>query len=187
MGQRPSSSPLVIMGVSGTGKTVLGAQVAQALDRRFVDADDLHSAANKAKMASGTPLDDDDRAPWLAAVAAEAGRTPAPVIACSALKRSYRDLLRRAAPGLVFIHLDGPREVIAGHLARRDHEFMSPDLLDSQLATLEPLTGDEAHSVVDVDQTIPAVLDAILVELKRLNHTGTVDYHTGPIGNTDRL
>ncbi|MCD1285669.1 gluconokinase [Brevibacterium sp. GP-SGM9] len=162
MGHSPSLSPLVIMGVSGTGKTVLGAQVAQALDRRFVDADDLHSTANKAKMASGTPLDDDDRAPWLESVAAEAARAPAPVIACSALKRSYRDLLRTAAPDLLFIHLDGPREVIARHLARRDHEFMSPDLLDSQLATLEPLAPEEAHAVVDVDQPIPEVLDAIL-------------------------
>lgn len=180
MGQRPSSSPLVIMGVSGTGKTVLGAQVAQALERPFVDADDLHSAANKAKMASGTPLDDDDRAPWLDSVAAEAGREPAPVIACSALKRSYRDLLRKAAPDLVFIHLDGPRDVIADHLARRDHEFMSPDLLDSQLATLEPLAVEEAHAVVDVDQTIPAVLDAVLVALDRLDRTGAA-------GSTDGL
>lgn len=173
MGQRPSPPPLVIMGVSGTGKTVLGAQVAQALDRRFVDADDLHSAANKAKMASGTPLDDDDRAPWLASVAAETGRAPAPIIACSALKRSYRDLLRRSAPDLVFIHLDGPREVIADHLARRDHEFMSPELLDSQLATLEPLAPEEAHAVVDVDRPILEVLNAILDRIDRLNRTGS--------------
>lgn len=169
MGHSPSLSPLVIMGVSGTGKTVLGAQVAQALDRRFVDADDLHSTANKAKMASGTPLDDDDRAPWLESVAAQAARAPAPVIACSALKRSYRDLLRTAAPDLAFIHLDGPREVIARHLARRDHEFMSPDLLDSQLATLEPLAPEEAHAIVDVDQPIPAVLNAILDQVDRLD------------------
>src|SRR5699024_3047904 len=98
--------PLLIMGVSGTGKIVIDAQVAQALDRRFVDADDLHPAANKSKMRSGVPLTDEDRAPWLDSVAAEAARAPAPVIACSALKRSYRDLLRKSAPELVFIHLD---------------------------------------------------------------------------------
>src|SRR5699024_12173489 len=86
MGQPPPLPPLVIMGASGTGKTVLGAQVAQALARRFVDADDLHPAANKSKMGSGIPLTDEDRAPWLDSVAAEAARAPAPVIACSALK-----------------------------------------------------------------------------------------------------
>ena len=169
MGHHPFLPPLVIMGVSGTGKTVLGAQVAQALDRRFVDADDLHSAANKAKMASGVPLNDADRRPWLDAVAVEAARTPAPVIACSALKRTYRDLLRASAPDLVFVHLDGSREVIADHLARRDHEFMSPDLLDSQLATLEPLAAEEAHATVDVDQSIPDVLNAILDSVNRMS------------------
>ena len=169
MGHSPFLPPLVIMGVSGTGKTVLGAQVADALDRRFVDADDLHSGENKAKMGSGVPLTDEDRAPWLDSVAIEAARTPAPVIACSALKRSYRDLLRRSAPSLVFIHLDGPREVIADHLARRDHEFMSPDLLDSQLATLEPLAVEEAHATVDVDQSIPDVLNAILESVNRMS------------------
>ncbi|WP_209371425.1 gluconokinase [Brevibacterium renqingii] len=168
MGQHPSLPPLVIMGVSGTGKTVLGAQVAQALDRRFVDADDLHSAANKQKMHSGTPLTDEDRTPWLDSVAAEAVRAPAPVIACSALKRSYRDLLRKAAPDLIFIHLAGPREVIAAHLAGRSHEFMSPDLLDSQLATLEPLDDEEAHAIVDVDHPIPEVLHAILEAVDHL-------------------
>ncbi|TGD10639.1 gluconokinase [Brevibacterium sp. S111] len=168
MGHHPFLPPLVIMGVSGTGKTVLGAQVAQALDRRFVDADDLHSAANKAKMASGVPLTDADRGPWLDAVAVEAARTPGPVIACSALKRTYRDLLRASAPALVFIHLDGPRDVIAAHLARRDHEFMSPDLLDSQLATLEPLSAEESHATVDVDRPIPEVLHSILDSIARL-------------------
>ena len=168
MGHSPFLPPLVIMGVSGTGKTVLGAQVAHALDRRFVDADDLHSAANKAKMGSGVPLTDEDRAPWLDSVAAEAARAPAPVIACSALKRSYRDLLRKSAPELVFIHLDAPREVIAGHLAQREHEFMSPALLDSQLATLEPLTVDEAHATVAVDHPLPEVLEAILESFDHL-------------------
>jgi gluconokinase len=171
MGQPPPLPPLVIMGVSGTGKTVLGAQVAQALDRRFVDADDLHPAANKVEdgaRVSRSPMR--IAAPWLDSRRRRGStRTPAPVIACSALKRSYRDLLREVGTReLVFIHLDAPREVIAAHLARRDHEFMSPDLLDSQLATLEPLSTEEAHATVDVDHPIPEVLHSILDSIARL-------------------
>ena len=120
-------------------------------------------------MGSGVPLTDEDRAPWLDSVAVEAARTPAPVIACSALKR----ILPRPATQvrtIARLHpLDGPREVIADHLARRDHEFMSPDLLDSQLATLEPLAAEEAHATVDVDQSIPDVLNAILDSVNRMS------------------
>src|SRR5699024_7644868 len=93
---------------------------------------------------------------------------PAPVIACSALKRSYRDLLRKSAPELVCIHLDAPREVIAGHLAHRDHEFMSPALLHSQLDTLEPLTAEEAHATVAADHPVSGVLRAVLGASARL-------------------
>src|SRR5699024_4722033 len=157
--------------------------VAQALDRRFVDADDLHPAANKSKMRSGIPLTDEDRAPWLDSVAAEAARAPAPVIACSALKRSYRDLLRKSAPELVFIHLDAPREVIAGHLAHRDHEFMSTALLDSQLATLEPLTAEEAHATVAADHPIPEVLVAVLASIAHLGSWPTGRFRSTPPAN----
>lgn len=164
--------PLVIMGVSGTGKTVVGRQVAEALGVAFIDGDDLHTPENKAKMAAGIPLTDADRMPWLAAIATELSRRPAPLIACSALRRRYRDRLRIDAPNTFFIHLDGPRAVIADHLARRAHEFMSPTLLDSQLATLEALTPDEAHMVVSIEQSLPAVrqtiLDLLPVELARI-------------------
>lgn len=165
MGQRGSVPPLVIMGVSGTGKTVVGRQVARALGRPFVDSDDLHSPANKAKMHAGIPLSDEDRAPWLSVVAARLASDPAPLIACSALKRSYRDLLRATAPRTVFVHLSGDRDVIAGHLNRRSHEFMSPELLDSQLATLEPLAADEAHLTIAIDAPIQAVCQTILEQL----------------------
>ena len=146
--------PLVIMGVSGTGKTVVGRQVAEALGVAFIDGDDLHTPENKAKMAAGIPLTDADRMPWLAAIATELSRRPAPLIACSALRRRYRDRLRIDAPSTFFIHLDGPRAVIADHLARRAHEFMSPTLLDSQLATLEALTPDEAGRMERIGEAI---------------------------------
>ena len=169
----PDPDVVVVMGVSGSGKTTVAHGIAAATGLLFAEADDFHSRANVDKMSAGTPLDDADRWPWLHDLAAWMGERAAEgrstVIACSALKRSYRDLLRRSAPSLVFIHLDGPREVIADHLARRDHEFMSPDLLDSQLATLEPLAAEEAHATVDVDQSIPDVLNAILESVNRMS------------------
>lgn len=161
-----SLPPLVIMGVSGTGKTAVGARVAADLGVTFIDGDDLHPSANKAKMHAGIPLDDADRIPWLESIATELSRVPAPLIACSALKRTYRDLLRTRAPRTFFIHLDGPRKVIAEHLARRSHEFMSPLLLDSQLATLEPLGEDEAHIVVSIEQPLSAVRRAVIASLR---------------------
>lgn len=143
--------PLVIMGVSGTGKTLIGRRLAAELGAPFVDADDLHSQNNKAKMRAGVPLDDEDRWPWLKTVANELTATPPPVVACSALRRSYRDFLRAQAPRTFFIHLTGDREIIVEHLALRDHEFMSPTLIDSQLETLEPLTLEEAHFLAPID------------------------------------
>lgn len=175
MVQRGSVPPLVIMGVSGTGKTVVGRWVARTLNRAFVDSDDLHSPANKAKMRAGIPLTDGDRAPWLSVVATELASEPAPLIACSALKRSYRDLLRATAPRTVFIHLSGDRDVIADHLNQRSHEFMSPALLDSQLATLEPLAEDEAHLTVAIDAPIPAVCRTILEQLPTIEPISTTD------------
>jgi carbohydrate kinase (thermoresistant glucokinase family) len=137
---------LVVMGVSGCGKSSLGAALATALALRFTDADDLHPATNRAKMAAGQPLTDNDRWPWLqvvgAVLAAEAG-----VVACSALRRSYRDRLRHTAGSVQFLHLTVPREVIAQRFAERRGHFMPVALLDSQLATLEPLTPDEGWTL----------------------------------------
>lgn len=155
---------VVVMGVSGSGKSTVGQLVADALGVPFVDGDDLHPPANVAKMAAGIPLDDDDRAPWLRAVGrtlADSGPAGA-VVACSALKRSYRDLIRAEAPGTVFAELDGTRELLAGRMDRPGH-FMPASLLDSQLATLEPLQPDEAGLRLDVGEP-PAELAAAIVD-----------------------
>lgn len=152
----PFSRPVVVMGVSGSGKSTVGAALADALGVRFVDGDSLHPAANVAKMAAGIPLDDSDRVPWLDAVAAVLAAGPV-VVACSALRRVYRDRLRAAAPALELVFLDGSRELLASRMARRPGHFMPTTLLESQLATLErpgadehPLTADIAVSVPDI-------------------------------------
>ncbi|CAN5124393.1 gluconokinase [soil metagenome] len=129
------------MGVSGSGKTVVGESLAARLGIRFVDADALHPAANVAKMAAGHPLTDDDRWPWLDAVGAVLAGGPV-VVACSALKLAYRDRLRQAAPDLALVYLSAPRDVLVERMTHRTH-FMPVTLLDSQLATLEPPTADE--------------------------------------------
>lgn len=137
--------PLVIvaMGVSGAGKSTFGTALAAVLERTFLDADDLHSPANKATMAAGVPLTDDDRSPWLDDVATAARQSAPLVVACSALKRRYRDRLRLNLPSLAFIELDVPRKQLTQRLTERTHEFMSPTLLQSQLEELEPLDTDE--------------------------------------------
>lgn len=158
---------VVVMGVSGSGKSTVGRLVADALGARFVDGDDLHPASNVAKMSAGIPLDDDDRAPWLRAVGralAEGGPTGT-VVACSALKRSYRDLIRTEAPGTVFAELDGTRELLATRLDRPGH-FMPASLLDSQLAILEPLHADEAGLRLDIAAP-PTELAAAIVDRTR--------------------
>lgn len=153
--------PLVVMGVSGSGKSTVGRTLAVALGRDFVDADDLHPAANKAKMAEGIPLDDDDRWPWLGLVGEALAAHPAPVVACSALKRGYRDALRQKAPDARFIELDLDRGILLGRLLERAHEFMSPTLLDSQLDTLQPLEGDEAGFRIDGSTALIPLVAAI--------------------------
>ena len=156
------------MGVCGSGKSEVGRRVAQALGAHFIEGDDFHSPASVAKMASGIPLDDADRAAWLQqlrqqiATARQTGGSL--VVSCSALKRRYRDLLREGDPALRFAHLQGERDVIAARLlARKDH-YMPPALLDSQLQALEPLQSDEAGLTLDIaaapQQLAAAVLDA---------------------------
>lgn len=154
---------IVVMGPSGSGKSLVGAAVAAALRVPFVDGDDLHPRANVVKMASGIALEDADRAPWLAAVAAVLRQGPV-VVACSALRRAYRDQLRAAAPGTVFVELVVPPATLRTRVSRRDH-FMPASLLDSQLSTLEPLASDEAGVRVANDAGLESVVVRIVALL----------------------
>ena len=150
---------LVVMGVSGSGKSTVGAALAQRLGVPFEDADDLHPPANIAKMSAGEALDDDDRYPWLEAIGAWLAAHPdGGVMSCSALKRRYRDQLRRHTDAVEFLHLEGSHEVIAARQASRPGHFMPASLLASQFATLEPLGADEAGVVIDVDQSVDAIV-----------------------------
>jgi gluconokinase len=156
----------VVMGVSGSGKSVIGATLARSLNVSFVEGDDLHSGANVARMASGIPLTDDDRADWLAALAARIHQAKEAdvglVVTCSALKRSYRDVLRSGAADLRFVFLDGPRALIAERLANRTGHYMPPSLLDSQFATLEEPTTDEQVWKLDISKSPEQLVAEIL-------------------------
>jgi gluconokinase len=154
------ASPIVVMGVSGSGKSTVGAALAQRLRVPFGDGDDLHPPANVAKMTAGQPLDDDDRSPWLEAIGEWlADHHDGGVMSCSALKRKYRDQLRRHCADVEFLHLSGSPEVIGKRQASRPGHFMPASLLQSQFATLEPLEPDEHGIVIDVDQDIDAIVD----------------------------
>jgi gluconokinase len=160
----------VVMGVSGSGKTVIGAALARALGIEFVEGDDYHSPENVKRMASGIPLTDDDRAVWLRSLAArlreakDAGTGL--VMSCSALKRSYRDILRAEAGALRFIFLKGQRALIAERLAGRRGHYMPTSLLDSQFAILEEPSPDEDAWVCDIGES-PEDLVAALVARAR--------------------
>jgi gluconokinase len=153
----------VIMGAAGSGKSTIGIELAEALHVPFADGDSFHSEANITKMAGGVPLDDEDRAPWLDAIGVwlDSNRTTGGVVACSALKRAYRDRLR-AGRTVRFVYLHGTYEQLAERLqGRRDH-FFQPKLLDSQLATLEAPTPDEHVLTVPIELTPAAIVKAIL-------------------------
>lgn len=165
----PRGGRFVVMGVSGAGKTRVGRAFAAAIGARFVEGDDLHPPANRAKMAGGTPLSDEDRWPWLDRVGAALAEGEAPAVAaCSALRRAYRDRLRAAAPGAVFLHLEGDPARVAERLASRKGHFMPPGLLRSQFATLEPLEPDERGAAVPVEGEVAEVVARLLAAVERL-------------------
>jgi gluconokinase len=159
---------IVVMGVSGCGKSTVGRALATALGLPFIEGDDLHPLRNVALMAAGIPLTDDDRLEWLQAVAAAlaAGAGTGAVAACSALKRSYRDLLRTGAPALRFVHLTGDPALLAERMHRRSGHYMPPSLLQSQLDILEPPGADEAATTLDVSASPEQVLAAVRRQLE---------------------
>lgn len=166
LGEHPR---VVVMGVSGSGKSTIGALIAADLGLPFLDGDALHPIENVRKMAGGTPLNDADRAPWLRAVGrALADADDGLVIACSALKRAYRDLIAAEAPGAVFVHLAGTRAVLAARMEGRTDHFMPTTLLDSQLATLEPLAADERGVTIDVAAPVDAVVQQAVAAVREL-------------------
>jgi gluconokinase len=164
---RPAA--IIVMGVSGSGKSTIGALLAERLGWPFADADGFHPAGNVAKMAAGTPLTDEDRWPWLDAIAAhigaarQAGRPV--VVACSALRRAYRDRLRAGHGDLIFLHLSGAPEVIAARQAARQGHFMPPSLMASQFATLEDISDEPDALAVSVAAEPQAVVDAAMAAL----------------------
>jgi gluconokinase len=167
----PATTSIVVMGVSGSGKTSAAREITRQLGWEYIEGDDLHPAANVAKMAAGHPLDDEDRWPWLRRIAEVIGEHEAAgtsiVVTCSALKRVYRDLLREGHPSVWFAHVDVPREVLAQRLAARQGHYMPPSLLDSQLATLEPLGDDEPGDVIAGEGPLDQTVADLLADLRR--------------------
>ncbi len=166
----PPSTHVVVMGVSGCGKTLLAELLASRLGFRYCEADDVHPAANVEKMSQGIPLTDEDRWPWLrslgAWIAEQAATGHSTVMACSALRRSYRDVLRtESGRELLFVHLEGEADTITGRMNAREH-FMPSSLLRSQLDTLEPLGDDEDGISIDLAQTPEAELMETLAWLR---------------------
>lgn len=159
---------VVVMGVSGTGKTTIGQGIASRLGMDFIEGDSFHPKANIEKMSAGKPLDDDDRRPWLAALAAEIGRHDeqgtSTVTACSALRRIYRDWLRAGSDTVFFVHLHTDFDILRERMEKREH-FMPASLLQSQFDTLEPLGEEESGVVIDDSMTKDEVLEASLSAL----------------------
>ena len=163
---RGSPAVAVVMGVSGTGKTVIGRCLAERLGWQFQEGDRLHSAENVAKMKSGQPLTDADRVPWLAAIAAAIdgwrSRGEPGVITCSALKRAYRRQIVGERSDVRLVYLEGPRELIAKRLAARQGHFMPASLLTSQFETLEPPGPDENPITVGINRPVPEIIQHIV-------------------------
>ena len=175
---------LVVMGVSGSGKSTIADKLAQRLRWRYEDGDTFHPASNVAKMSAGHPLTDEDRWPWLQAIADEIDRLckagEQAVIACSALKRAYRDILVHGRNDVRIIYLKGSQQLIADRLAERKHHFMPPGLLDSQFKTLEPPGPDENPLTVSIDASADQIVDAIVQQLKPIPSDGNANGRNRP-------
>ena len=160
---------LIVMGVSGSGKSTIAAKLAERLSWTFEDGDRFHPASNVAKMSAGQPLTDEDRWPWLQAIADEIDRVcetgAHAVIACSALKHAYRDVLVHGRRDVRIVYLTGTQPLIAARLARRKGHFMPPGLLDSQFMTLEPPAADENPVTVSIDASVETIVEDILHQL----------------------
>jgi len=161
---------IVVMGVASSGKTSLGERLAERLGWPFRDADSFHPPANVAKMSSGIPLTDEDRKPWLAAIAAWIDDLRASggngIVTCSALKKAYRDVIVGDRPDVALVYLRGSRELIGERMAARQHHFMPPALLDSQFATLEEPGVDENPLIVQVEASKEAIVEQVVRELR---------------------
>ena len=180
MGGESARTPcaLIVMGVSGSGKSTIGEPLAQRLCWTFEDGDRFHPAANVAKMSAGHPLTDEDRWPWLQAIADEIDRACSAgeraVIACSALKRAYRDILVHGREDVRIVFLDGTRQLIAARLAARKGHFMPPGLLDSQFRTLEPPSDGENPVTVSIDAAVGTIVDDIVRQLGLAANSDTI-------------
>lgn len=161
-------SPIVVMGVSGSGKSTVGRILAQRFTVPFADADNFHPSGNITKMAAGEPLDDADRYPWLERVGQWLARhSDGGVMSCSALKRDYRDQLRHHCPNVVFLHLTGSPQLIAHRQAGRTGHFMPASLMKSQFDALEPLSADENGVAIDVSADAESIVDTYLASADR--------------------
>ena len=153
----------VVMGVTGCGKTTVGIALAKTLGIEFIDSDDLHPESNKKKMSSGTPLTDSDREPWLQEVSKTLQKHESVIVACSALKKSYRSTILAGAPTTKFVHLSGSKELIFARLSERSHHFMPIGLLDSQFQTLEPLDPEESGKVFEISKPVDEIVNEVIL------------------------
>ncbi len=167
--RRNNPCALVVMGVSGSGKSTIAEALAKKMNWRYEDGDAFHPKTNVEKMKAGQPLDDDDRRPWLQAIADEIDRASTAgerlVVACSALKRAYRNILVHGRDDVVIVYLDGSRELIADRLQKRKGHFMPAGLLDSQFDTLEPPGADEHPLTVSIKGNVDEIVDDIAAKL----------------------
>jgi len=168
--------PIVVMGVSGCGKTSVGERLASILGCRFIEGDSRHPVVNVEKMRQGIPLNDADRWPWLDVLGAELGDDARTVISCSALKRSYRDLLRaRAGRPMTFVFLQGARPLLVSRMGAREGHYMPLSLLDSQLATLELPVDERDVVTVEIDQPVERIVSEAIARIAATGFSTATD------------